>query len=93
LHLQGNGWTTGKFLKGNKGGGRLPKAPKSLVAALKERLDPDELADELIKRSKTSDAILMYVYNRIEGMPRQSAEVEHTGSVDLKLKWQDGDDA
>lgn len=84
---------TGKFLKGNKGGGRLPKAPKSLVAALKERLDPEELADELIRRAKTSDAILMYVYNRIEGMPRQSAEVEHKGGVTFALKWQDGDEA
>ena len=85
---------SGRFTKGNAGGpGRPPKAPKSLVAALKERLDADELADELIKRSKVSDALLMYLFNRIEGMPRQSAEVEMTGSVDLNLKWQDGDDA
>lgn len=79
---------TGRFTKGNGGGpGRPPKAPKSLVAALKERLDPDELAAELIRRAKISDSLLMYLYNRVEGMPHQSAEVEHKGGLDVTLKW------
>jgi len=85
----------GQFVKGhdNVSPGRPPKAPKSLVAALKERLDPDELADELLRRAKNSDALLMYLYNRVEGMPHQSAEVEHKGSLNVGLVWHDGEEA
>lgn len=54
------------------------------MAALKERLNADELADELIKRSKQSDALLMYLFNRVEGMPHQTATTEHMGEMIIR---------
>ena len=83
---------TGRFAKGNrvKSPGRPPGAPKTLVQALKERVDPDTAAQILWERAKKSDALLMYIYNRLEGMPSQKTENEHKGNYDITLTWNGG---
>jgi hypothetical protein len=66
-----------------RNGGRLPKNPKTIVKkgltkALADKVDVEYIADKLLERVEAGDLqAIQYVYNRIEGMPRQ------TGSRDV----------
>lgn len=65
----------GRFLKGNPGGPGRPPKGESLTEALKAKADKQELADILIGLAKQGDlAALKYVYDRIDGSPRQTID-------------------
>lgn len=84
---------TGRFLPGNNANPQGRPTKRSLVEALRDMTDADEMAAMLLKRAKKSDTVLMYVYDRLEGRPKQSSEVEHTGTVNVDLAWSDGSSA
>jgi hypothetical protein len=84
---------TGRFLPGNNANPTGRPSKRSLVEALRDMTDADALAAMLLKRAQKSDSVLMYVYDRLEGRPKQSSEVEVNGTVNAVLKWSDGSDA
>ena len=65
----------GRFLPGNHYG-RGPTTQRTLTAALRDVADPDAMARRLVRRAAKSDQVLMYIFNRLEGMPRQAIELE-----------------
>lgn len=67
---------TGRFVKGNRGGPGRPSR-RTLTEALREVVDPEEAARMLWRRAQKSDALLQYVYDRIEGKARQSIDMTH----------------
>lgn len=83
----------GRFAPGNKGGPGRPPAEFSITELLRAEIaarpklvkrwaDLMESDDENVAlRAITSAA------NRIDGMPKQSSEVEHKGGLDINLKW------
>lgn len=76
---------TGKFVKGNPGGGR-PKDSISLTTVIKRKLkalSPDGrrealevLADNIIQDALDGGDIRKTVWNYIDGMPRQKVGIE-----------------
>ena len=83
----------GHFLPGSRANPNGRPTKRSLVEALRDLTDPDEQARELIKRSKKSDTVLMYLFDRLEGRPKQSTETEVTGNLEVKLRFHDGSEA
>ena len=81
---------TGRFLPGASGNPDGRPSQRTLRAALKDMTDADDVAKQLIRRSKKSDQVLMFIFNQLEGMPKQSTTTEHTGSLDVNLSWADG---
>ena len=83
---------TGRYLPGTGGGpGRSNgSAGRSLTAALKDKIEPEELARMLLERACKSDTVLMYVYDRIEGRPRQALEYSVPEGGPVRLTWDDG---
>ena len=75
---------TGRFLKGNAGGPGRPTR-RGLVEALRDMTDADEMAAMLLRRAKKSDQVLMYIYDRLEGRPKQATEL--TGADGGPLEW------
>ena len=65
----------GRFLPGNHYG-HGPPTQRTLTAALRDVADPDAMARRLVRRAAKSDQVLMYIFNRLEGMPRQAIELE-----------------
>lgn len=65
----------GRFLPGNHYGGGRP-TQRTLTMALRDVADPDAMARRLVRRAAKSDQVLMYIFNRLEGMPRQAVEFE-----------------
>jgi hypothetical protein len=84
---------TGRFKPGASGNPNGRPTKRSLTDALRDITDPDQLAKKLLKRAETSDQVLIYVYDRLEGRPKQSTEVEHSGKLDVALSWDDGEQA
>ena len=57
-----------------------PKSGESMTDVLKSMVDKDEIAAKLIQIAKKGNfAALKYVYDRIDGMPKQA--VEHSGDA------------
>jgi hypothetical protein len=53
-----------------------PPEEDSMTAVLRTRVNKQEIADKLIEKAKEGNvAALKYVYDRLDGMPRQSVEV------------------
>lgn len=76
---------TGRFLPGVSGNPHGRPTKRSLVEALRDLTDADALARELLRRSKKSDQVLMYIYDRLEGRPKQATEL--TGADGGPLEW------
>ena len=83
---------TGRFVKGNPGGGR-PKGSFSLVEMIKNKLqekakDKDKtyaeyFIDQLIKKTVVDGDVTMMrdMINRIDGMPKQGVDVTSNGQT------------
>ncbi len=83
---------TGKFVKGNPGGGR-PKGSFSLVEMIKNKLqeqakDKDKtyaeyFIDQLIKKTVVDGDVTMMrdMINRVDGMPKQGVDVTSNGQT------------
>lgn len=81
---------TGKFVKGNPGGGR-PKGSFSLVEMIKNKLqeqakDKDKtyaeyFIDQLIKKTVVDGDVTMMrdILNRVDGMPQQKVDMTTQG--------------
>ena len=66
---------TGLFLKGNPGGPGRGNGPK-LTDVLAKHLDPDELAEALVKLVRKGEfSAIAYAYDRLEGRPKQALDV------------------
>ena len=81
---------TGRFLPGNNANPLGRGAPKTLTQALRENIDPDEWARLVAKRMTKSDQVLLYVGNRLEGMPKQATEVSGPDGAPVELTWGNG---
>ncbi|OGT24615.1 MAG: hypothetical protein A2W47_07110 [Gammaproteobacteria bacterium RIFCSPHIGHO2_12_38_15] len=79
--------TTGKFIKGNKGGPGRPEGSISLTTEIKKRLlllSPDQkrtalewLADNIIQDALDSNnKMRQMIWNYLDGLPKQSLEIE-----------------
>lgn len=66
---------TGRFLPGNRANPNGRPTKRLLTDALRDMTDPDELAKLLLRRAKKSDQVLIYVFDRLEGKPKQAVEV------------------
>ena len=66
----GRDWIAGQ--SGNPGG-RPPKE-QALTDLLKEKADKNELVDRLLEWSKEDSTILRYIFDRIDGKPRETLE-------------------
>lgn len=87
---------TGKFVKGNPGGGR-PKGSFSLVEMIKNKLqeqakDKDKtyaeyFIDQLIKKTVVDGDVTMMrdMINRVDGMPKQGVDVTSNGNTIMLL--------
>ena len=75
------------FVKGQSGNpaGR-PKKGTALTDILSEKVDAAELAQKLIDKANEGDIIAMkYIYDRIDGRPRESVDVDHGGNVNMNM--------
>jgi len=65
--------------------GRPPKG-ESLTEVLRERLDKEEIADRLIALAMDGDVpALKYIYDRIDGRPKESVSMEHKGGFSVSV--------
>lgn len=65
----GRDWKPGE--SGNPAG--RPKKGEALTDKLREKVNADELTEWLLKEAKTGDiAAIKYVFDRIEGKPRET---------------------
>lgn len=81
---------TGKFVKGNPGGGR-PKGSISVVSAIKKKLEecPEGkektylhyLVEKIMKKAIVDDDVAMIkdIINRVDGMPQQKTDITTDG--------------
>jgi hypothetical protein len=68
----GRDWQPGE--SGNPNG--RPPAEETMTGVLRSRVNKQEIADKLIALANEGNvAALKYVYDRLDGMPRQSVEV------------------
>jgi hypothetical protein len=62
--------------------GRPPKG-QALTDVLREKADAQEIADQLLAMARDGDlGALKYIYDRIDGKPRESVDMSHTGHID-----------
>jgi hypothetical protein len=87
-------WVKGMRSPNPKGRGYRPETasskPRTLTQALRDKVNPDWLASLLIKRAQQSDQMLQYIYNRLEGMPRQSVDARLQERREYVLMLHDG---
>jgi hypothetical protein len=73
-------WKPG--ISGNPAG--RPKKGETMTDALRAKIDKDEIADVLISMARAGNvSAVKYVYDRIDGMPRQHVEM----SNDKDTEW------
>jgi len=65
----------GRFIKGESGNPNgAPKKEQALTELLKEKANKDELVKRLLVMAKKDLAALKYVFDRIDGKPRETLE-------------------
>ena len=59
-----------------------PKKGTALTDVLKEKVNAEELAEKLIEMVNNNDMqAIKYVYDRIDGKPKESIDLDHSGEV------------
>jgi len=78
-------WTKG--VSGNPNG-RPPKE-QSLTEILRNKVDPEEVADKLIQMAIENEdmAALKYIYDRVDGRPKESVDMNHSGGIDIDYEF------
>jgi len=74
----------GRFVSGHSGGPGRPKLEDSLTQALREVVNPQELATTLYNLAITSKYFpaAQYIYDRLEGKPKQHLEINNPLDAD-----------
>ena len=75
------GKTSTSWTKGNSPKAGRPPAEKSLTKALRDKVDPQEMADRIIALSRDKDKGIAlkattYIYDRLDGTPIQSLRTQ-----------------
>ena len=74
-------------VSGNPNG--RPKKGTALTDVLKDKVNAESLAEKLIEMCNNNDIqALKYVYDRIDGKPRESIDLDHSGGVDMNMTVQ-----
>ena len=85
---------SGKFLPGNSG--MWDRRKPNLDAALRDKTDPEKLADRLLEialkpGSRDQQRAIEYIYNRLAGAPRQSVSLsvdeDDPGVLAMRALW------
>ena len=64
-----------------------PKKGTALTDVLKQKVDPETIADKLIELALDGDMpALKYVYDRIDGKPKESIDLDHSGDIVYRVK-------
>ena len=67
-------------VSGNPNG--RPKKGTALTDVLRETVNADDLAAKLLELVEAKDIqAIKYVYDRIDGKPKESIDLEHSGEV------------
>ena len=75
-------WKPGQ--SGNPNG--RPKKENCLTDILREKVSAEELAERLIAKANEGDMVAMkYIYDRIDGKPKESVDVNNTGEMIYKV--------
>jgi hypothetical protein len=90
----------GRFQKGTTGNpnGR-PPAAFSITELLRAKVsERPRIVDRLIELADSEDEnvalkAILGIANRLDGMPKQSIDAEHKGTIDVQLSWSDGSQA
>lgn len=80
----------GRFSEGWKGGPGRPPKEQSLTEILRQKVDPDDIAEKLIEMASDNDlGALKYIYDRVDGKPtetrRISGDDEHPLSIAVQV--------
>lgn len=69
----------GRFAPGNPGGPGRPRKGEALTDILSRKIDKEEMATLLIEKAREGDfAAMKYIYDRIDGAPKQSIDAAIT---------------
>lgn len=69
----------GQFVPGWRGGPGRPKKGEALTDILSRKIDKEEMATLLIEKARAGDfAAMKYIYDRIDGAPKQSIDAAVT---------------
>lgn len=89
----------GRFVKGWKGGPGRPPVEFSPTALLRTAVaERPKVVARIMELAESEDEnvalkALMYIVNRLDGMPKQAVEATGANGGPLVLKWDDGSDA
>ena len=65
--------------------GRPPKGD-TMTEALKEKVDKEAVAEKLYAMAMEGDiAALKYIYDRVDGKPRESVDLNHSGGINVTI--------
>ena len=84
----------GRFLPGNSASPGRPPKGQALTDVLKNKVNAEDLAEKLLQMVHTGDlGALKYVYDRIDGRPRETVETTGAdgGPVEVRVVFEHRD--